>query len=438
MSNTLLFGAAKKKITPSNNLMPKLYGLMGSKYGGVIDDLYVRVMALDNGSERSLIIGFDLDKAPYPLENMTKISTEHKLSMENILYFSIHTHTAPLTGNRPNEGPNRKEVQAKEVQEATALYETFVQEQLHQCVKEALSQMVEATLSYGMGESYINVNRSMDYHHYDSMNKLTTTCGIGLNFKAEVDRTLFVLKVTSLDNQALGFFINYPVHNTAMISNTCFEDGVGISSDIGGNVSQNLEAFYEGSVALWSSGAAGDVNPFVSNQVVYPDPMTGEIIQLQNKSPEMALASLKLLSSYQFMDVQETLQNMIPMVSNEIHSTVEWSITPGTTSDCRIRLHLLKLGDISFYGIGGELYSSLAPVIRKAVPDEKVVIINHEASMIEDASYVFDDDAFIRTEKADKGRIHATHHTVQQPGYMVDSLSECTKAMFGNIRKSSL
>ncbi len=434
MSTTILFGTSKRKITPSKTLMPNLYGLMGSKYGGVIDDLYIRAFAFDNGSDKSLFISFDLDKAPYPLENMERIAKDHSIPIENILYFSTHTHTAPLTGRRPNEGPNRKEVQPPEVQKSTNDYEAFVQTELHLAVSEALSTMTNATISYGFGESYINVNRSTDFNHYDLEGNKTMTCGIGMNFKAPVDRTLFVMKIASPDNVPLGFFINYPVHNTAMIANACFDDHVGISSDIGGNVCQYLEEFYGNSVAMWSSGAAGDVNPYMSNQASYPDPMTGEIIHIKNPNPDMALAALKQLSSYQFMDVQDTLQNVKPMASTKIASTIDWSITPGSTADCRIRLHLLKIGDIAFYGIGGELYSSLAPTIKNAVSNEIVIIMNHEASMIEDASYIFDDDAFIRTDKADKGRIHATHHTVQLPGYIEKSLHDHTIDMFNKIQ----
>ena len=43
---SLFCGAAKNIITPSSDLLPDLRGLMDRHFGGVLDDLYVRVIAL--------------------------------------------------------------------------------------------------------------------------------------------------------------------------------------------------------------------------------------------------------------------------------------------------------------------------------------------------------------------------------------------------------
>lgn len=51
----------------------------------------------------------------------------------------------------------------------------------------------------------------------------------------------------------------------------------------------------------------------------------------------------------------------------------------------RIRLQALQLGDVALVGVGGELYSSLGKVLRDASPVGNTVVINHNASLIDDA-----------------------------------------------------
>jgi hypothetical protein len=44
--NQLFCGAARECITPPGELLPDLRGLMDRPFGGVLDDLFVRVLAL--------------------------------------------------------------------------------------------------------------------------------------------------------------------------------------------------------------------------------------------------------------------------------------------------------------------------------------------------------------------------------------------------------
>ncbi|MBO6040893.1 MAG: hypothetical protein J6P58_06755, partial [Oscillospiraceae bacterium] len=142
MEHKLLCGAAKKCITPPETLLPRLYGLMGRKFCAVLDDIYLRVIALSDGENRALIVSFDLDKAPRPEENLRALTEATGIPEENILYFGIHTHTAPLCGPRPAfEAPKDEDTAA-----ATAEYETFVQNQLLCAAKEALDALQPARL----------------------------------------------------------------------------------------------------------------------------------------------------------------------------------------------------------------------------------------------------------------------------------------------------
>ena len=74
MEKKLLCGAAKRCITPPETLLPRLYGLMGRKFCTVLDDIYLRVIAFSDGENKALIVGFDLDKAPRPEENLRALA----------------------------------------------------------------------------------------------------------------------------------------------------------------------------------------------------------------------------------------------------------------------------------------------------------------------------------------------------------------------------
>ena len=53
MGKKLLCGAARELITPPEDMLNHLSGLMNSSFGGVVDDLYVRVIALKYGDKKN-------------------------------------------------------------------------------------------------------------------------------------------------------------------------------------------------------------------------------------------------------------------------------------------------------------------------------------------------------------------------------------------------
>ena len=238
MEKKLLCGAAKRCITPPETLLPRLYGLMGRKFCTVLDDIYLRVIAFSDGENRALIVGFDLDKAPRPEENLRALAEATGVGKENILYFGIHTHTAPLCGPRPPfEQPKDDDTAA-----ATAEYEAFVQERLLDAAKEAVSSLQPARIGTGRGESYLNVNRNQHYIVKAADGKEYDLMGLGADPLGEVDHSVFVLKIKSLAGEPIALFVNYAMHNVVMICTEPNGDGlVGISADVGGNVSRCLE-----------------------------------------------------------------------------------------------------------------------------------------------------------------------------------------------------
>lgn len=446
MSNRLYCGAARGVITPPDALIPHLRGLRDSTFGGVLDELYVRVIAIGNGRDNALLVAFDLDKAPNPVENLANISASSGIPPENIFFFSTHTHTAPVTGHRPDEPINDVRLKAAEVQDATARYEQQITEVMLKTVDQAIGSLRPARMGHATGKSYINVNRSQDYAVTDENGELHTECSLGVNFAVPVDHTLFVLKLEDLDGQPIAFFMNYPVHNCVMIGNGCCDGKVGISGDLSGCVCRFVEVKYPGSTAIWSSGAAGDINPLMMNESFYPDPHTGHPVECRLESDLMP--ALNMLAARHFADVLQVIRKIqCTTASAPVAGIVDWSYTPGRnvimhtngspeiiTGDgvdpYEIRLHLLKLGDIALYGFSGELYSALGRRIKQISPLEHTTLINHDASLMARSGYIFDDETLARDWS---NRLPGHRSSRMLPGYVLASLEQHTLDMFQKI-----
>lgn len=146
MEQQLYCGAAKRCITPDEALRKDLRGLMDQQFGGVLHDLYLRVIALKNREEQALFVCFELDKVPQPERYMKGLTERFDLKEENIILTAVHTHSAPITGYRPFEGPNFIERKLQEIQDATHVYEDFIHLRLMDAVEEALVKMVPAKM----------------------------------------------------------------------------------------------------------------------------------------------------------------------------------------------------------------------------------------------------------------------------------------------------
>lgn len=448
MKNQLYCGAAKINITPSAQLLPYMFGLMGQQYGRVHDELFLRVIALRSGETTALIVVYDLDKATNPVEWTKLIEVETGIPVENILYLAIHTHTAPLTGYRPFEGGNFIGRKPVEVQEKVRAYEAFLKEQLLTVVKEAIASMVPAKMGYGTGKCFIGVNRCRQYDVKSEDGQILPSLNIGINPEGTVDPTLLVVRFeNSQTGKPIAFFTNYAVHCVAAFLNTCDDGKAFLSSDIGGTVSKELEKEYPGSVALWTSAPAGDINPVQMIQTFYPDPDTGAPVQRCIKGEDAADTTLKVMAYRQLAAIRETMRRVTCGIEEApVRTAIEWARTkyaadgftsenPSFDNDYEIRIHLLQIGPLALIGVDGELYTSLGQAMKAASPVKDTFVLNHECSLLlNNPGYIMDDNMLAKLKAcagrgAQRGGIPGggiyTH-----PGSVKAALEEATRALF--------
>jgi hypothetical protein len=444
MAEKLFCGTGKVKITPPEELLPYMFGLIGQRYGKVHDDIFVRALCFKSGDKKALIVDFDLDKAPYPAEWTAEIEKATGIPADNILFLAIHTHTAPLTGYRPFEGPNFIERKPPEIQAKVKEYESFLFDRMMEAVNMA-QELQPAKFGYAKGESHIGVNRCQVYHVKGENGEEYPKLGIGSDSSKICDPTLLVMKVENAETGApIAVVTNYSVHCVAIFQNDYGEGKAVLSGDIGGNTEQNIEREFPGAVALWTSAPAGDINPVQMIQTIYPDYETGEDVEIHVKGEDALEGTLKAMVGRHTSDIFHVLRQVKCTIDEaEIKTGVQWTETMASTTDFiknggepeynnkyEIRLQRLQVGNLAFVGADGELYTSLGHAIKEASPVEDTFVINHNWSMlINNPGYVLDDPTLkLVTESHGGGVPGGKIYTA--PGAVKEILIEGTKKLF--------
>jgi hypothetical protein len=363
---SLRAGAAKVDITPSPGELPK-------NSRGILDRLYARAIVLDNGTSTAALITIDAGAVPDPLwQTVTgQIEKELKIPAANILLTATHTHSA---------GAQRGPDYARKILDSVRL---------------AQQRLMPARVGYGTGVSYINVNRQ-------TIDPKTNRWWEGPNREGSSDKTVAVLAFESQDGEPIAVYYNYAVH--AVIAGQLDQ----VSGDIPGAASRYIEdSFDDKTVALWSSGAAGDQNPIYYQQtydlrdirtrdyatrgidISNAMPPGGEgldrnnptVARLMNQQRQMVLSMgqflgeevLHVIRSMGRMDAAVSLSGRFSTVScpgrertNQGRAGFE-----GTYKDAgpvEIRLGLLRIGDVMIGAVNAEVFNPIAQRLKRESP----------------------------------------------------------------------
>jgi neutral ceramidase len=218
-------GAARVDYTPAKDKLAR-------NYTGVLDPIYVRAIALDNGSTRAALVTLDAGGVSTDLYRKVSARAEQELKIPaaQLLLSATHSHSVPA---QPAADIEAKVIEA---------------------LRAAVARLQPARVAWGTGQSYINVNR-------DLVDPLTNRWWEGPNYEGNSDKTVAVVRFESLQGEPIAVYSNYAVH--AVLTGTLDL----ISGDLPGATSRYLEEHLGGNaVALWTSGAAGDQNPLYFDQ----------------------------------------------------------------------------------------------------------------------------------------------------------------------------
>lgn len=357
MSAPLRAGAAKIDITPSKAQLPK-------GYDGVNDPIYVRAAVLEHDGQRAALITVDIGAMPDAVwAAVAKGGEALGIPSSNLILTATHSHSVPRGLPR-------------------------VDEKIVEALRQAVAGLQPATISYGQGVSYININRNI-------VDPKTRRWWEGPNSEGPSDKTVAVVDIVSMSGRPIAVYYNYAVH--AVVNGQLDQ----VSGDIPGAASRYIEdALGDDAVAIWSEGAAGDQNPIFFQQTydlrnirIADYAKRGEDISnamppggqgLDRKDPRVArlmaqqrqmVNSMGQLLGEEVLRVGRDALDR-PEVNPRIFGGTKTVTCPGRARtdagragypgtyvdgpDVPIRLSLLKIGGIEIGGVNAEVFNPIA------------------------------------------------------------------------------
>lgn len=399
----MLAGAAKRCITPSENMLKKFAELNGPResFDGVYDDIFVRVIAVSDGDKKVLLISADL--MVFPGQEMLSEQFEKDFGIEpyGCIFGVTHNHEAPMAGFI--EGDDFS-VSPRPATEAQDDYSKFVHAMTAEAVKEALDALVPARMGVNSGLSYINCNRD-----------LPTPIGpIQANdWHGPSDHELLVIQFEDMQGGIIGMYVNHATHSNMACWNLYNGDFKMIQGDFGGGVSRFVEKANKNKFpVLWVMGAAGDQSPFVRSKLRSIDvDDDGKFSVIESYfTAETVLKQLKYIVCTQGLEILELSKNMSEYTDEFSFTAAEtWRGTAARKPyrDMKIepkcgerpkpqpwkfpvvphRMRLAVLNGVAYAMMNGEIYSLLGTQIKQALPVKHTAIVSMAYGML---SYIPD------------------------------------------------
>jgi hypothetical protein len=251
-SDTLYAGAARVDITPSGNCF--LGGFAGRKHQceGIHDPLYVTTLALSRQGKKVVIIAADILALSNEQMDRIWIEADKRLALKPHQLFinCSHTHAGPEV--RPSF--NTAYHPPGEVGQPDLVYIEELIRKIIYTAEKALANLKPADATWGLGETYIGINRrAPDKSIYSQM---ATGYENFPNPEKQIERACPVILFKDKHGKAISLVFGASCHPTTMRYDNYY-----ISAEYPGVTRRILEADLNGAPSLFLQGIAGDVKP---------------------------------------------------------------------------------------------------------------------------------------------------------------------------------
>ena len=390
------------------------------------DRLFARAIVVDDGRTCAVLVGIDLGAAGNQIvdDAIPRASKATGCPAQNFIISATHTHSSNTQGLGQG-APTAKTVADAIVEAATV----------------ARSKLAPARVGYGKTTIDLNVNRDLFNRNLEWRQEP--------NPEGASDKTLAVVEFLGEDNIPIGVYMNYAMHPINF-----YLSGV-ISADFPGEASRYIEELFgDRTVAVFSQGASGDQNPrdFRSPSLIMsqraaltngrgpfiqrigaapaPEGSTPQGFNPQRASSErMAIPDANLdayrkalarTGDYARMlgstigsgAVRVMRESIEPAATARIWAGQEVFACPGRVRldadnparenvfpgykdgpDVNLKVGLLRLGDINFVTVNGEVYSQIAVRLKADAPASKTMMVTL-ANGSANAGYIYADSAY--------------------------------------------
>lgn len=243
-------GVAKINITPTESLWLAGYGARQRPSQGVISDLWIKALALqDISGQRSVLVTMDLEEIPRAISERIKgkLNDQFGLTTAQVVLNVSHTHSSPVLEDF-GDIYSLDSIQKNRIK----LYTHELIEKVIMLVDNALKAFEPVKLYSGNGIARFQVNRRNNNEL--KLNPLTALEGPN-------DYAVPVIKVVNRSGKLMAVAFGYACHNTVL-------DDYKWSGDYAGFAQEEVEKNHPGAVALFFQGCGGDLNPLPRKKVV--------------------------------------------------------------------------------------------------------------------------------------------------------------------------
>ena len=414
MKTKLYAGASRVCITPPPELFPleqfrnNMKGGKPSIFNGkILDDLFMRVLVVENKETRIVILVMDLPGVPESKENIKLIAKCAGVEESHVICTATHTHSGPYADN-----PEFEKWYGEEFTRKIRAYRKFVRELIPGAVGTAVSNLKPARLGVERGSCYLNVNRNEK-----ELGANTDTYGFSLGSPA--DRDLYLLRLDDESGKMIALLFNFAVHACMMIHNEPEGIGTEISGDLPGRACRLIEKEQDDEpVVIFTSGAAGDLNPVMMSRVNIPEPEGGVTVkELGSAGPLI----LEFMGKRLMMDILQTNANL----SCESRNSLLWAgvrkfsvsadavVKPGNKEPVEFEIRLIMIGSLAIITTNGEIFNQIGARIKSDSPFKNTFMITHAGQW---TAYVKDDSGLGEYEEAFRNAVFSLFNEFSSGG----------------------
>ncbi len=267
-------------ITPPNGISMPSQGSPDILAKGAYMPLTARVMTIDDGENQvAFISGELLYWGDENIERMREMLHEqYGLTADKLVFNTTHTH------NVPAPDPELE------------IYEDIIKKTV-ELIARTFSEAKDAELYFGKGKASISVNRRGK--NRDGYAKWS------INPYGPIDEDVLVVKAVDETGKTMAILFNHACHPTTI---RCPYYG----GDFIGYAMAQIEQEYDGAIALFMQGAAGEIKGWNENQdKPYSFTFEGGLDRVKQFGRELALS------------VQEVLENPMAKIQGSIDTKID-------------------------------------------------------------------------------------------------------------------
>jgi len=230
-------GVAVANITPPVGVDMTGFGGRPSGAMGIHDDIFAKVLVLDDGNYQLVIVTSDLLSLDFDLVKRIRdlIETNIGIPPDNVMLNSSHTHSGPATITLRGLGKRDED------------YVDVLVKKIVGATQEAYNSRMDAKLGFGRTPVQIGVNRRQKR---DDGNM-----ALGVNPDGSVAPYVDVVRVDNAEGNPIAIFFSHAAHPVVLGGSNLL-----ISADYPGYAMRLVEQVESGSVAMFGQGCCGNIN----------------------------------------------------------------------------------------------------------------------------------------------------------------------------------